>query len=1604
MAIDLTGIENRNEYYSQHYLLALLEGDLKDLVARWDQTAGDHPDSEEHRPPPAKIRGLGAPYFRLYNRWERLRDPAARLAAQTDWLRGFLSALHYQPQTTWRTVAQGGLRLPLLTTVEKGSGAPLLWVLPVLPPTDSPGMDPLSLGVDPAQYAEDPLRDDPQETGNQPGPEATWEEIITRHIFSLDEPPRWVLLASFGQICLIDRTKWPERRYLAFDLREIFNRREESTLRATAALLHRESICPAEGFALLDTLDENSHRHAFSVSEDLKDAVRESVELLGNEAVYYMREVRHDKVFSTPDDKLAQELTRGCLRYLYRLLFIHYLEARPDLGYLPVKSEEYLQGYSLESLRDLELVALETDRDRDGCFFDRSVRMLFRLIFQGRLQDNQGQLGASIRDDFRISPLKSHLFDPANAPLIEKVRFRNHVLQAVIRSLSLGKHGSGRHARAGRISYAQLGINQLGAVYENLLAYTGFFAKTDLFEVKPSDEEYNPLVHAYFVTEEELAQYRDEERVYAPAEADMPRRLLRRQKGDFIYRLAGRSREKSASYYTPESLTKCLVKYALKELLPGKTADEILNLTVCEMAAGSAAFLNEAIDQLAEAYLRLKQKETGQTLSHDDYAREKQRVKMRLADGNVFGVDLNPTAVELAEISLWLNTIYEGAHVPWFGMQLANGNSLIGARRQTTPADVLVERAGRGGDKARWTESVPDRVDWPTEPLSAEKKPALPPREKGAIYHWLVPDSGMSVYSDKVVKELKRQEIAAINAWRKTFCKAFTPSDMKTLADLSDAADKLWQRHLDACVRLRLLTTDELPVWPDAPSTKPPTTTQWKDEQWAKTIRQPYSPYSRLKLAMDYWCALWFWPIEKADLLPTRDQFLMEMSVLLGVTPTAPEPKTRQGEFDFVEVEVAGVKLEVQPDLSLDDPAGIVNVNTLCERLPRLSMVRDIANKRRFFHWELEFVDVFASRGGFDLIAGNPPWVKIEWNEGGLLSERNPEFAVRKLSASRIAALRARELARPGVLTDYLNEYEEFEGSQNFLNALQNYPLLKGQQTNLYRCFITHAWEITSGEGITGFLHPEGVYDDPKAGALRRTLYARLRSHFQFQNGMFLFAEVAHRTKFSVNIYGPPRAVISFHSIANVFAVRTVDACFAHEGHGAVPGIKSSSGDEDDASVAGWTVAGHRDRVVAIDSRSLEVFAKLYDAVGTPPAEARLPTIHAQQLVQVLDKFSAYRERLGAIGDKYYSIEMWHETNSQKDGTLKRETRFPTEPRELILAGPHFFVANPCSKTPRAICTEKGHYDVLDLEALPEDYLPRTNYIPACLAEEYRRRTRSVPWTDRRPVTEFYRLIHRRMLSQAGERTLLATIAPKSVAHLHTVVSTCFAAVSDLLRVVSWMQSLPADFATKTTGKGDLTEGGLAFLPLLPVDMFLFSRTVSLNCLTSHYANLWEKAWDDAFRAQAWLGDDERLDPDFWKMLTPVWGRECGLRTAFARRWALLEQDVVAARYLRLTLEELQTIYRIQFPVLCQNEKDTWYDQKGRIVFTCSKGLPGVGLTRAEWNDVKDLQSGTVTRQVTDNTLPTGPVERSIVYHAPFTRCDRERDYATVWGKLEECL
>lgn len=238
------------------------------------------------------------------------------------------------------------------------------------------------------------------------------------------------------------------------------------------------------------------------------------------------------------------------------------------------------------------------------------------------------------------------------------------------------------------------------------------------------------------------------------------------------------------------------------------------------------------------------------------------------------------------------------------------------------------------------------------------------------------------------------------------------------------------------------------------------------------------SPYRRLKLVMDAWCALWFWPLDKASELPSREHwwFVLE-TVLLGNASLANFPAD-------------DLFPDTQPQQGMDftperDRYGHVDIGALVEALPQLQVAQQVAGQQHFMHWALEFADVFKARGGFDVILGNPPWIKVEWNEQSLLSDFDPRFAIRKLSASDTAKQREAVFAAlPQAKADYLAECVATEGMGQFLNATQNYPLLKGQQSNLFKCFLPLVWQV--GSGVQALLHPEGPYDDPNGGGYGR--------------------------------------------------------------------------------------------------------------------------------------------------------------------------------------------------------------------------------------------------------------------------------------------------------------------------------------------------------------------------------------------------------------------------------------------------------------------------------------------------------------------------------------
>jgi len=1653
------GIFNENEFYGHQYLSEVFNGDIKELIDKWQTAADAAPvdQSELVSTPFARLRKEGNPWFAALNNILRLRDPSECIRAHAEMHMPLLKALGYEVSPEMYEPFDRH-PMPAWLVRRDGQGNPRLLIIPAY----NPGQEDDSV----FEQKLKPVHFD----GNEVPPayrNYNWMEILSESIFASDKPPRYVILVGLREWILIDRMKWPNNRVLRFDWSEILDRKDTLTLQATAALLHSDSIAPVAGTSLLEGLEENAHKHAHGVSSDLKYALREAIEILGNEAVRQLREkATEDKkgFFSGKDAVDPTDLSLECVRLVYRLMFLFYIEARPELGYVPIqKSDIYFKGYSLEILRDIaEKAKLETGRE-NGTYFDTSLRHLFKSVSSGCGLSNQPTLSAgSIKQAFALAPLDSKLFDPESTPLLNKVVFPNHVWQSVIKLMSLS-----RGKRKGRVSYQLLSINQLGEVYEALLSYRGFFANEDLYEVQPdpnskktktktADEEdaaeesdddesegatdvqggtKDVMESAWFVPASRISEYEDSELVYDTN--DEGRRQARKYtKGTFIYRLAGRDREKSASYYTPQVLTKCLVKYALKELLVGKTADDILKLTICEPAMGSAAFLNEAVNQLAEAYLERKQDELKRRIPHDQYAMELQKTRMFIADRNVYGVDLNPVATELAEVSLWLNAIYgeqpkpgeapKPARVPWFGYQLFAGNSLVGARRQVYDQNLLSYKKG----ETKWYETEPRRLD----PMKPERKP-------GEVYHFLLPDEGMANYTDKVAKSLYPEDFARIKAWKKELIKPLDDNEIKRLQQLSDAIDLLWAEHTRLMKDDRDKTEDPLVLWPEVEKHADRLTRSEKEKLRREHVLNEdddiASPYRRLKLVMDYWCALWFWPITESASLPSRDQWWLEIGAILEGS-VIDMSMQRELAIDFTGEKSSGPQAglfdanDTQP--KLHDRFGQLRISKLKQTFQNIKTVENSASRHRFFHWELAFADIFSLGGGFDLLLGNPPWLKIVWNEGGILGEVNPIFAIRDLNSNEMANSRLKAFADFNELKkNWTEEMEEASATQSFLSAKQNYPLLKGMQPNLYKCFLPLGWMLVGKAGVVGYLHPETVYDDPEGGLLRQALYRRLRFHFQFQNEYNLF-EIGNRIKFGINIFSDAKSIPGFILISNLFLPSTIDNCFDHDGGGFAEGIKGAN--------RRWNISGHTDRIVEVGELQLLVFSKLYDPPGTSALEARLPSVHTKTIANALQKFSKYPNRLMSLNGKYFSTQHWNEFAAQKDGVILRNidrtSIFASTTNQLVISGPHFFVGNPYNKTPRSICGTHRAYDQVDLETIGIDYLPRTNYQPMINREEYLLRTPKVSWTEKnesypRHVTEYYRLIVRKMISSSDFRTLSPAIIPPGPAHINGCFSFAFRDLSTLLTIATCWSSIPADFIVKSAGKSNFYDDSADSMFCLPsiCNESLQVRGLALNCLTSFYAPLWEETFSPKFISDSWSNPiDPRLPKNFFQTLSKVWGYASALRSDYSRRMALLEIDVLVAQNLGLSLVELILIYRVQFPVMQDYERDTWYDISGRIVFTNNKGLAGVGLPRKRmrndpeikltlsngtarevegWDEIHKLQDdgklpegSVVSTWVMDDTQPGGPTRRERKYVAPFAVANREEDYRIAWEFFEK--
>ena len=569
----------------------------------------------------------------------------------------------------------------------------------------------------------------------------------------------------------------------------------------------------------------------------------------------------------------------------------------------------------------------------------------------------------------------------------------------------------------------------------------------------------------------------------------------------------------------------------------------------------------------------------------------------------------------------------------------------------------------------------------------------------------------------------------------------------------------------------------------------------------------------------------------------------------------------------------------------------------------------------------------------------------------------------------------------------YIYEYTSTQGTLGFLNAPQNYSVLIGVQTNLYKCFLPKAWEIGNEKCVSAFVHPDGVFDDSNGGALRKEIYKRFVFHFHFINEKLLFSEVGHPEVFSLNVYSNKGSEF-LTMIGNLFDPKTIDECFDSKCMHPLMGIKDNDGN--------WNLYGNKDRVIKISEEERKIFSKLYDDSDNA-AEARLPIIHAYQLVDVLRKMSL-KTSLQSISSEYYTTQCFDETGAQDKKIITVNPGFVGNRLGFVYNGPHIGVANPVAQTARAEVKTKGDFDRVDITEIPEDYLQRTKYNIATDEETFKSEIPMTPWGTN--YVDVYKLLSRKMLNLKQERTLITAIAPPGTAHINGIFGIAFSDLKKMVLMSAYMVSVPYDYFIKSMGKTNLLDNNAGQLPFFesPYSNALICRALLLNCVTNRYAELWSNTFNESFIKDCWAKKDSKLQDDAFSKLSETWEYSTPLRTDYERRMALVEIDVLTAMALGMTCEELKLMYTIQFPVLKAYEDDTWYDSNGRIVFTNNRSLTGVGLSRSEFDEIKNQTMGVYSQTITDDILPSGINEKTIEYCAPYVRCNREKDYEDIWS------
>ncbi len=779
--------------------------------------------------------------------------------------------------------------------------------------------------------------------------------------------------------------------YIEFDLRRMLEEDKYTEFCLMFRLLHASRFrTSGDEPCVLERWFNMSIESGNRIREGLSRAAQSAMEVIGHAVLTTAGE---------GNDALRQDIIEGkvtpavlnkeLMRFIYRLLFLFIIEDRGLVYQIPENPEAedykrlcklqeiYNQYYAAGRLRGLSELNYLKNRNYHDLW--QGLMDTFRLFEN---EDFGHPLG--------IQPLGGMLFDKDTLHYIKHCKVNNRTLLEAFSALNEFSDERGQRVK---INYSSLDVEEFGSVYEGIL------------EMQPNIQQ-------------------------APAFADW--------RFEFI---GGLDRKSTSSYYTRPDLVQNLIRTTLEPVIKQKidvahTVEEkvkvLLDMKVCDAASGSGHIVLAMARTIAWYVCTLRTGEDNPaSLDYREALRE-------VIQKCVYAVDMNPDAVELCKVVLWIEGYCAGKPLSFLDSHIRCGNSVVGVSDLQQLLSGVPQNAFHVPDK-----DVKKR-------LLALNKTALEDVE-------LVQQCGQNGFTvslftqDATIQNIDSEQIGLA----------------KEVSIISALPEDTLAQEIH------------------------------KKARWEELMASPRVDY--LRLACNIFTYSFYKQFTEEDLVSVVDE---------------------SGTFTPFNIPYTRTVFQALQEIKyLDDDDNTISAQHLPESF--CNEVTAAATERSFFHWCIEFPEVFANKGGFDVMCGNPPWDKIKVEDKKWFAQKNREDIVNAgTAAQRKKAIERLATTEPDLYGQYLQALADAEGMSRYVRLSERFALTATGDIDLFPMFAEmclsfsrEAWGLVLPLGIA-------VNDNNKEFFAKLIKENRLENIYSFENKELLFNGVDSTTKFCLLTVG----------------------------------------------------------------------------------------------------------------------------------------------------------------------------------------------------------------------------------------------------------------------------------------------------------------------------------------------------------------------------------------------------------------------------------------------------------------------------------------------------